>query len=187
MNTHRHPFDPLTPGEIQLVSQFNIYKVCLVYLIRQQAADILQRHVPNAGVIFRVITLWEPAKTEMVTFLDLEHGEKETPKRPARIAKVQAYVDKDLSEFKVDIDRQAVMAQEPLTSRHSHIDADYMRKAELACLADPCVKEQVAALKLPEGATVIAEPWTYGTDGMSDMTQRVTMVCLVQTFCQPSF
>ncbi|KAK4133513.1 hypothetical protein BT67DRAFT_383051 [Trichocladium antarcticum] len=157
MSAHRHPFDPLTPGEIQL------------------AATILQHHVPESGIVFRVITLWEPPKAEMVPFLDLEHGGDKMATPPARVARVQAYVDKVLSEFKVHLDQQAVIAHESLHVRHSHIDADYMRRAELACLADPRVKEHVAALKLPEGATVIAEPWTYGTDGISDMTGRVTM------------
>lgn len=135
--------------------------------------------MPDAAIVFRVITLWEPPKAEMVPFLDLEHGGNEMANPPARVARVQAYIDKVLSEFKVHLDQKAVIAHESLHVRHSHIDADYMRRAELACLADSRVKEHVAALRLPEGATVIAEPWTYGTDGVSDTTGRVTMVWLV--------
>ena len=179
MAAHRHPFDPLTAEEIQLVSSQRLLTKTLTGLLTsQQAADILQRHVPSADLIFRVITLWEPPKAEMIPFLDAEHGGKETPKAPARAAKVQAYVNKAFSEFKIDLDQQAVLGEESLHSRHSHIDADYMRKAELACMANPRVKEQIAALKLPEGATVVVEPWTYGTDGMNDMAERMTMVCL---------
>ncbi|KAL2262283.1 hypothetical protein VTK26DRAFT_1835 [Humicola hyalothermophila] len=157
MASYHHPFDPLGPHEIQL------------------AADILRRHVPDADLVFRAITLWEPSKAEMLPFLDAEHGGKETPKPPARTAKVQAYVNKAFSEFRVSLDQQAVVAEESLLGRHSHIDADYMRKAEMACLANPRVQEQVAALKLPEGATVVVEPWTYGPDGMNDMSERMTM------------
>lgn len=141
----------------------------------EQAADILRRHVPSADVIFRVITLWEPPKSEMVAFLDLEHEGKPIPKRPARLAKIQAHVDNDFFELKVNLDQQAVVSQETLHGRHSHIDGEYMRQAELACMADPRVKEQVAALNLPEEATVVVEPWTYGTDGMNDMSKRMTM------------
>lgn len=118
----------------------------------------------------------------MIPFLDMEHGGQQTPKRPARVAKVQAHIGKDFSEFKLDLDREAVVSKEKLDGRHSHIDGDYMRKAELACMADLRVKEQVAALKLPEGATVVVEPWTYGTDGMNDMSKRMTMVRVTTLF-----
>jgi primary-amine oxidase len=112
----------------------------------------------------------------MIAFLDMEHEGKETPTAPARLARVQAHVNRTFFEYKVDLDQQAVDSQETLHGRHSHIDGDYMRKAELACLADPRVREQVAALNLPEAATVVAEAWTYGPDGMNDMSKRMTMV-----------
>ena len=51
-----------------------------------------------------------------------------------------------------------------------------MGKVGRACLEDARVQEEIAALKLPEGATVVVEPWTYGTDGMNDMSKLVTMV-----------
>jgi len=51
-----------------------------------------------------------------------------------------------------------------------------MGKVGQACLEDPRVKEALVALKLPDGATVVVEPWTYGTDGMNDMSKLVTMV-----------
>jgi primary-amine oxidase len=137
----------------------------------------LKCHAFAEHVIFRVITLWEPPKSEMIPFLDTEYGGQQQSKRPARLAKVQAHVGKGFSEFKLDLDRQAVISEEKLHGRHPHIDGDHARKAELACMADPRVKEQVAALKLPEGATVVVEPWTYGTDGMNDMSDRMTMVC----------
>lgn len=143
----------------------------------------MRRHLPNAAIVFRVITLWEPPKAEMMPFLEMEHAGQETPKPPARLARVQAYVDELFTEFKIDLDRQAVVSREELRGRLAHIDGDYMRKVELACLEDPKVKEQIAALNLPEGATVIAEPWTYGPDGMNDMSERMTMVCRHRHYC----
>lgn len=114
----------------------------------------------------------------MVPFLEeVEHEGKVTAQRPARLARVQAHVSDVFSEFKLDLDEQTVVSEQKLHGRHPHIDGEYMRQAELACMADPSVKEQVAALKLPEGATVVVEPWTYGTDGMNDMSKRMTMVC----------
>jgi primary-amine oxidase len=124
----------------------------------------------------------------MIAFLDKEHEGRETPTPPTRLARVQAHVNKTFVEYKVDLDQRAVVSQETLHGRHSHIDGDYMRKAELACLADIRVKEQVAALNLPEGATVVAEAWTYGPDGMNDMSERMTMVrqttmCWTNQYC----
>ncbi|KAH6630018.1 copper amine oxidase [Chaetomium sp. MPI-SDFR-AT-0129] len=157
--TSQHPFDPLTGKEIQL------------------AAEILRKHhaVPTE-ILFRAITLCEPRKADMVPFLDQEHA-GEAPAPPARIARILAHVNGTFTEFKVNLDQdsQGVISEKPLPGRHSHIDGAYMRRAEQACLADVRVQEQVAALKLPEGATVVAEPWSYGTDGMNDMSQLVTM------------
>ncbi|KAL1985482.1 hypothetical protein VTN96DRAFT_7812 [Rasamsonia emersonii] len=50
-----------------------------------------------------------------------------------------------------------------------------MQAAEQACLAAPEVKEAISMLKLPENATVCIESWTYGTDGMNDMAERIIM------------
>lgn len=112
----------------------------------------------------------------MVRFLDLEHGGTNALDPPARLARVQAHVGKVFKEYKMDLNKQAVQLEVELENRHSHIDGNYMREAEVACMADPRVKGQVAALKLPEGATVVVEPWTYGTDGLNDMSKRMTMV-----------
>ncbi|KAK3331265.1 copper amine oxidase [Apodospora peruviana] len=159
MCSYVHPFDPLTPKEIQL------------------AAGILRRHVTATDILFRVIALCEPPKEEMMVFLDNEHGipHDTSAATPTRCARIQAYVDKKFCEFKINLDDQIVVSKDVLEGRHSHIDPGRMRKVELACLADPRVKEKIAALKLPDEATVVVEPWTYGTDGMNDMSKLVTM------------
>ncbi|KAK4244206.1 copper amine oxidase [Corynascus novoguineensis] len=157
MSQQCHPFDPLTANEIRL------------------AASVLKRHVAATDIVFRVITLWEPPKAEMVPFLEMEHGGREKPKPPTRLARVQAHINETFTEYKVDLDQQVVVAEEVLHGRHGHIDGEYMRKVELACMGDSRVKEQVALLNLPKEATVVVEPWTYGPDGMNDMSKRMTM------------
>lgn len=144
-----------------------------------QAARVLRHHIASEDIIFRVVTLWEPPKEEMIIYLDHEYGipQQDHATAPARCARVQAYVDKKFCEFKVDLGKKAIVSEEVLPGRHSHIDSDFMGKVGQACLEDAQVKEAVAALKLPEGATVVVEPWTYGTDGMNDMSKLVTMVC----------
>jgi primary-amine oxidase len=51
-----------------------------------------------------------------------------------------------------------------------------MKAVEEACLADERVQAEIKTLNVPDGATVVVEPWAYATDGMNDMTDRVTMV-----------
>lgn len=58
-----------------------------------------------------------------------------------------------------------------------------MQKAEIACLANPHVQEEIKALDLPENGVVCVEAWTYGTDGIEDMAQRIIMVGLLPNEC----
>ncbi|KAK4216807.1 copper amine oxidase [Rhypophila decipiens] len=158
----RHPFDPLTPEEIKL------------------SAHILRQHVSSSDIVFRVVTLWEPPKAEMIAFLDRENAlrgalHKDNPSHPSRCARIQAYINKKFCEFKVNLDICNVISEEILHGRQSHIDSDLMRKVELACLADPRVQDKISQLKLPQNSTVVVEPWTYGPDGMNDMSKLLTM------------
>ncbi|TKW48514.1 Copper amine oxidase 1 [Colletotrichum tanaceti] len=50
-----------------------------------------------------------------------------------------------------------------------------MAQVAAAVLADQKVQQEIQTLKLPEGATVVVEPWAYATDGMKDMSERWTM------------
>ncbi len=112
----------------------------------------------------------------MTEFLEQEHSGLSDIKSPSRIALVLAYVNKIYHQLKVDLDRASIITKQSLPDRISRVDATHSRQAAEACLADERVKEKLAQLKLPQEAVVIAEPWTYATDGMNDMTIRITMV-----------
>jgi primary-amine oxidase len=129
--------------------------------------------------VFRVVTLAEPPKAQMIPFLDAERASKPTTP-PPRIALVQFYLDtsSDFRETRVDITAGKCLEEAKLAGRHSYLDTELMTAAETACLADPGVQEAIKALELPEGAVVSVEPWTYGTDGMHDMSKRIIMVCI---------
>ncbi|OJD33733.1 copper amine oxidase [Diplodia corticola] len=157
-----HPFDPLSPEEIRLAGQ------------------IVRDDLAGSDVNFRVITLLEPAKDEMMVFLEQEHSGVGSALTPSRVAKVQAYVGeagekKRFTEFMINLNTRSIQSKEELPGKHSYIDADYMRQVEKACLADFRVQDEIRSLNLPEGATVVVEPWAYATDGMNDMSERVTM------------
>lgn len=117
----------------------------------------------------------------MIPFLEKEHlGQPQLP-RPTRTARVQVTIrgesgSNEMVELLVDLDRGSVLKKDHLAGKHPYIDSAYMQAAEKACRADPRVQAEMQKLKLPAGATVMIEPWAYATDGMSDMTERTTMV-----------
>ncbi len=111
----------------------------------------------------------------MLQYLDQEHTGG-VPKRPARVALVQVYLSKVFHEFKLDLDTETIASTETLGDRVSFIDPELMKSIEIACMENPRVKEKIAQLQLPDGARVLVEPWTYGTDGLNDMSRRISMV-----------
>jgi len=127
-----------------------------------------------------VVTLNEPAKSELVPYLEAENSSKPLPPPPARVALVQWYLDTIASfwEGRIDLERKKVMEKENLVGKHSYTDGVEMQESELACLADPRVQAEIKAMELPEDAVVCVEPWTYGTDGANDMALRRIMVSL---------
>ncbi|KAF5987288.1 primary-amine oxidase [Fusarium coicis] len=157
-----HPFDPLSPEEIS------------------RASRIVRPHFGDYDPNFRVITLLEPAKKEMITYLQKEHLNQPTDHTPTRHARVEACIKAEtegnyLFELIVDLDNDRVVKKQHVEGKHSYIDTDYMKAVEAACLANEEVQALIKTLDLPEGATVVVEPWAYATDGMNDMTHRVSM------------
>lgn len=130
---------------------------------------------------FRVITLQEPPKSEMLQFLEQEHHGQPHTSRPARKARVQVIIrtqsdSNEMVELIVNLDQGVVCRKDLLPGKHPYIDSAYMQAVESACRADPRIEAEIQKLKLPEGSTVVIEPWAYATDGMSDMTERTSMV-----------
>ena len=128
----------------------------------------------------------EPPKKDMVSFLKHEHVGQAVLKWPPRLAMSQFLATKEADqtlffEVTVDLGEAKISKQEHLVGRHSNIDAEYMRAIEEICLADPRIQEEIRSLDLPEHATVCVESWTYGTDGMNETGNRITMVGLTMT------
>ena len=72
-----HPFDPLTKSEIS------------------QSSQLIRNCFPKDAVFdFRSVSLYEPEKSEMVSFLEAEHAgvDLSTVKRPTRQARVVYYL-----------------------------------------------------------------------------------------------
>ncbi|CAK1362655.1 Copper amine oxidase 1 [Cercospora beticola] len=166
---HPHPFDPLQPGEIT------------------QAAAIVRSRFSEYQINFRVITLKEPAKCQMIKYLDAERVSTGLPPQPpCRLARCQIIVTRqgrtEFRELIVNLDERAMTSDTHLVGKHSYIDSDYMQAVEKACRADPRVQKQIDTLKLPDNAHVIVEAWAYATDGENDMTERTTMCWFYMLF-----
>ncbi|GAW22547.1 hypothetical protein ANO14919_120860 [Xylariales sp. No.14919] len=162
MMTAVHPFDPLRPEEIT------------------RAGMVVRSEFLGEDLNFRVITLKEPPKAAMIEYLELEHRKKPQILAPMRCARVEvikknASSRPELIEIVVNLDGDVVLSRKRLEGKHSYIDSSYMQKVEAACLADERVQEEIRKLKLPPRSTPIVEAWAYATDGMNDMTERVTM------------
>jgi primary-amine oxidase len=126
------------------------------------------------------VTLREPAKSDLLPYLEAENTSKPLPSPPARVAHVQWYLDTIASFWEgwVDLESKKVIGKENLVGKHSYTDGAEMQESELACLADPRVQAEIKSMDLPEDAVVCVEPWTYGTDGANDMALRRIMVSL---------
>ncbi|KAF4219089.1 hypothetical protein CNMCM5878_003944 [Aspergillus fumigatiaffinis] len=157
-----HPLDPLTPQEIS------------------KAAEVVRDTFHGFTPCFRVITLREPAKHDMIGFLEAENLGHTPSFRPPRIARVQVIVrgqsdSNELFELLIDLNSKSIEQKEHLVGKHAYIDTAYMQDVEKACRADPRIQDEIKKLNLPEGASVVIEPWAYATDGMNDMSKRTTM------------
>lgn len=117
----------------------------------------------------------------MIPYLEKEHRRQPVGHVPTRYARVEVVVkggrgENQLFELIVDLDSDKVVQKQHQKGKHSYIDSDYMQEVERACLADEGVKAEIKTLNLPPEATVVVEAWAYATDGMNDMTDRLTMV-----------
>lgn len=131
-----------------------------------------------------MVTLLEPAKKQMIPFLEREHKKQPQGHVPTRYARVEVVIKgaksgTELFELVVDLDNEKVARKQHMKGKHSYIDAEYMKAVENACLANDEVQAEIRTLELPANSTVVVEPWAYATDGMSDMTERVTMVSML--------
>ena len=151
-------------------------------LTRIQAASITRDAFRRDDLNFRFITLREPPKLLLIAWLDqCRQNAQSSVEALQRCARVQVVLRSErgrleLHELIVDLDQGIVIESNHLEGKHSYIDADYMKAVEQVCLADKNVQKEIELLELPDGATVVVEPWAYATDGMNDMSRRTSMV-----------
>ncbi|KAI5776904.1 copper amine oxidase [Geopyxis carbonaria] len=160
-STSMHPFTPLLPSEIS---------ICY---------DVISSKFPmpeGKAFQFKTITTLEPPKAEMLAW---NEGKGDGPK-PQRLGYSIFYVrntDK-LYEAVVDIPNNSLQSLTPVKKgHHGFADGPQILEMEQIALADPTVQAEIAKLQLPEGSTVISDPWIYGSDGVAD--QRLQFQCFL--------
>jgi primary-amine oxidase len=152
-----HPLDPLTPAEIK------------------KAADVVRAAYPPASPIhFKAITLDEPAKAAVITYLEAEHGGSPLPIVP-RSAYVLYVTTNTNKTFEATVDfltgKLATNVQIP-DDCHAAADTSELVEIEEIALSAPEVKAELQRLNLPKDAIVACDPWTYGSDGEDDTTRK---------------
>lgn len=151
--TASHPLAPLAASEITTT------------------ATLVKRRWPaHTDLHFKVITLEEPPKAEVITYLEAEHRGRPLP-RISRKAFVNYYIRNTNKFHEAVVDLSAGRVQRNvLLGPNFHANGDGMELVaiEKAALEDEGVKAELAKLKLPEGTVVISDPWIYGSDGVND-------------------
>lgn len=83
-----------------------------------------------------------------------------------RVAEIVAYANDHQDKFHeatVNLSAEKVERNVRLGANvHSSLDGEEIITVEQDALNNPDVQAELAKLKLPEGATVVVDPWIYG-------------------------
>jgi primary-amine oxidase len=151
--TSLHPFDPITPGEIQL------------------AVRILEAAFPGVKLRYKRIDLQEPTKHETIPYLEAERLGKPRPRKPARLLMAMFHRLDNGSFFKaiLNADTKSIVSMKELPKDvQGPVDIDEMIEIETICLSHPAVQAEIEKLKLPAGMSVCLDPWIYGTEDANE-------------------
>ncbi|KAK3386275.1 copper amine oxidase [Sordaria brevicollis] len=155
-----HPLGPLSASEITLSSTL-----------------IKSLWPPSTPLHFKIITLLEPPKAELMPYLVAERScsfqapPLDIPRRSFIVYSLRG--THNVHEAIVNLTTSTVESNAKLGPfQHANSDGEEILAVERALLADPRVKEEVAKLKLPEGSKIVIDPWIYGSDGVKDETGK---------------
>ncbi|GJN67751.1 copper amine oxidase 1 [Purpureocillium lilacinum] len=157
-----HPLDPLQPQELRL------------------AVSLLKDSLPGIPLRFKTIEVQEPAKKDVVPYVEAERLGELLPQAPARIVHVLFHRQDTGAHCHalINVDNSCIISQGDLPEHsQSHADVDEMVEIEKICLEHPAVIAEIEKLRLPAGVKVCVDPWIYGTDDPNE--RRRLFQCLV--------
>ncbi|PGH20381.1 hypothetical protein AJ80_03649 [Polytolypa hystricis UAMH7299] len=138
-----HPFDPLSISEIDIA----------VAIIRAE----------HGSVRFNAVTLWEPRKAEMMTWL----ADPENAPRPHRIADVVAIAPGGkVHDGVIDLTAGKIVQWVHTVGVQPLITMEDLQAVETLARKDPKIIEQCRIIGIPEEDMhkVYCDPWTIGYD-----------------------
>ncbi|KAH7627784.1 copper amine oxidase [Sordaria sp. MPI-SDFR-AT-0083] len=148
-----HPLGPLSASEIT------------------QSSSLIKTSWPSGTEIhFKIITLLEPAKAQLMPYLVAERA-GQTPLDIDRRAFVVYSLrgTHNVHEAVVNLTKNTIESNAKLGPfQHANSDGEEIMAVEKALLVDPKVQAEIAKLKLPEGTQIVIDPWIYGSDGIKD-------------------
>ncbi|KLU85592.1 copper amine oxidase 1 [Magnaporthiopsis poae ATCC 64411] len=119
---------------------------------------------------FKVVTLLEPAKAELMPYLVAERN-GQSPSSIDRRSFVVYYIRNThkLHEAVVNLSKSLVESNVLLgPNLHANGDAEELAVIEESIFKNAELQAEIAKLKLPEGTVVMADPWIYGSDGVNE-------------------
>ncbi|KAI9684656.1 MAG: hypothetical protein M1829_000029 [Trizodia sp. TS-e1964] len=143
------------------------------------ARDVILKAQERSVVQFRSIYLEEPAKPELLEFLDAEHKgtlDQNTP-RPARLARVQYDA---IRHDKIQAFHQSIVnihTREAIS--HTVLGKEFqpsLLRSEFGSVQEVCnskeFKDALAQFDIPDGFVVTIDPWPYGGPDPGEVIPR---------------
>ncbi|KAL2268294.1 hypothetical protein VTJ83DRAFT_3140 [Remersonia thermophila] len=152
--TKSHPLGPIAAHEII------------------QSAALIRSCWPDGEECrFKMLTLLEPQKAELLPYLTAERAgqvpEYNIDRRVFVVYSIRG--THNVHEAVVNLTTGKVESNAKLGPfMHPNTDAEEVLAVEKAALEHPDVRAELEKLKLPSGAVVVSDPWIYGSDGVNE-------------------
>ncbi|KAI7667820.1 putative copper amine oxidase, partial [Hortaea werneckii] len=155
------------PHPLRLISDSEIFEARNILL------ETLRQGETPPSIRFKNITLHEPAKADLLPYLDAETLGTPAALRPfvPRCVEViwSAANERIVHESIISLDANAEVSRTgPQKGQHGSIDRYEAKSAAEKIVNHPEVREAVKALGLAENVTIACDPWMYGADCDND-------------------
>lgn len=131
-----------------------------------RSSEIVRKAYPGKHVVFRIIAVKEPIRSEVTQYLEAQHLRCPIPSPPRRTyASYQFKGEAETFEDVIDLTSGRIVHHRQLESGvHAPASADDMLDVQKLVLEDDLVKKELSRLKIPENSMVVPEAWPYGKD-----------------------
>ncbi|RMZ08836.1 hypothetical protein D0864_01647 [Hortaea werneckii] len=171
-STSDPPFQSTTalrtrPHPLRLISDSEIFEARNILL-----SSLRQSEAPPS-IRFKNITLHEPAKADLLPYLDAEALGTPAALRPfvPRCVEIiwSTANERIVHESIISLDANAEVSRTgPKKGQHGSIDRYEAKSAAEKIVNHPEVREAVKSLGLAEDVTIACDPWMYGADRDND-------------------